>query len=550
MGFIKLLLATAVAMPLAVSLAWSDTEAQQGSGKAVSSAPRVAVKPDPSKIIVPGGYKVGVFAAGLDTPSAATVDGDGNVWVAISGPLPMQGTEPAHVKVFDKSGSLVKEIGKGTFNSVVNEISWCAENKKIYIPEHGERIWEISGVNGELKLIVKDLMMGDNRNGGITCRDGYLYFALGLPSNTGFADPDNHGWADFPRDPFWVAHPDGFPPTPHDAVCRDMVHTGLNIRSSDGRMTGALLPAGVAAKPGQVIKATVPCGGSVMRVKISDKDADGLYPHGKMEVYAMGFRNQSGVAFGPKGTRFENALAVSDNGASDLGNRRIANSPEKLFIVTEKGQDAGFPDKDGFGFVTNKRSSLQMWAGSKIERPDPQFYIGEEPYLPKMPPDNVPGHAPGVRGTPMIASNPNPNGYINPVMEWDTNNPMVGIAWSPPAFGASKETIFAAVYGTIDNGPESLVPTWPAIVQVDFLNPAGVKWHLFARNIDMGPNAYQKPENRGGLERTRDVLFSPDGKTMYVVDYGELNVDYTNPTPFYVTPKSGVIWAITHTGIK
>jgi hypothetical protein len=491
-----------------------------------------------------------VFAAGLDTPSAATVDGDGNVWVAFSGPRFTQGTEPAHVKVFDKGGDLVREIGKGTFTSVTNEISWCAENKKIYIPEQGEKIWEISGVNGELKLIVKDLMIGDHRNGGITCKDGFLYFALGLPSNTGFADPDNHGWADFPRDPFWVAHPDGFPPTPHDPVCRDMVHTGLNIRSSDGRMTGALLPAGVAATPGQIIKATVPCGGSVMRVKLADKDGDGLYPHAKMEVYAMGFRNQSGVAFGPKGTRFENALAVSDNGANDVGNRRIANSPEKLFIVTEKGQDAGFPDKDGFGFVTNKRSSPQMWTGSNIERPYPQLYIGEEPYLPKMPPYRFPVRTDGVRGTPMIASNPNPNGYINPVMEWDTNSPIDGIAWSPPAFGASKETIFAAVYGAIDNGPESLVPTWPAIIQVDFLNPAGVKWNLFARNIDMGPNAYQKPENRGGLERTIDVVFSPDGKTMYVVDYGELYVDFTMPTPFYVTPKSGVIWAITHTGSK
>ena len=71
------------------------------------------IKPDPSKIVVPNGYKVGVFAAGLDTPSAATVDGDGNVWVAISGPLFMPGTKPPHVKVFDKTGKLIKEIGKG-----------------------------------------------------------------------------------------------------------------------------------------------------------------------------------------------------------------------------------------------------------------------------------------------------------------------------------------------------------------------------------------------------------------------------------------------------
>ncbi len=55
----------------------------------------------------------------------------------------------------------------------MNEIGYCPENKKIYIPEYGEKIWEIDGVNGELKLIVKDLMIGDHQNGGITCKDGY-----------------------------------------------------------------------------------------------------------------------------------------------------------------------------------------------------------------------------------------------------------------------------------------------------------------------------------------------------------------------------------------
>jgi hypothetical protein len=45
------------------------------------------VPPDPSKVVVPKGYKVGIFKAGLSTPSAAAVDGDGNLWVAISGNL-------------------------------------------------------------------------------------------------------------------------------------------------------------------------------------------------------------------------------------------------------------------------------------------------------------------------------------------------------------------------------------------------------------------------------------------------------------------------------
>jgi len=523
----------------------------QGTADSGGWAKRIAVEPDPSKVVVPEGYEVGILVKGLNAPSSATVDADGNIWVAVSQPLlgspDFDQFEPAHVKVFDPQGNLLKEIGKGTFTTVMNEIAFCAENGKIYVPEYAEKIWEIDGIDGELKLIIKDLPIGDHRNGGVTCKDGHLYFALGLPSNTGFADPDNHGWTDIPNDPFWLAHPDGHPATPHDPVCRDIVHTGLNVKSSDGRLTGALLPVGVPATPGMTIKATVPCGGSVMRVAFDRQGADGIYAHDDMEVYAMGFRNQSGVAFGPAGSRFENALAVSDNGANDLGNRRVANGAEKIWLVTEMGQDAGFPDKEGFLFVSGKRYGHKAYTGNPIDRPYPNLYIGEEPFVPEVWPYRFQHHVEGVRGVPHIVDNPNPDGYINPILEWDTNNPIDGIAWSAGGFGADND-LFGAIYGILDTGPESLIPTWPAVLQVHFLEPTGVKWSYFARNIEMGPAAYQEEENRGGLERPNDVVFSNDGSTMYIVDYGEVFTDFEMPSPFYTVPGSGVIWTVTRKG--
>ena len=60
-------------------------------------------------------------------------------------------------------------------------------------------------------------------------------------------------------------------------------------------------------------------------------------------------------------------------------------------------------------------------------------------------------------------------------------------------------------------------------------------------------SAYQKAENRGGLERPNDVVFSNDGKTMYIVDYGEVFTDFNKPSPFYTVPKSGTVWAVTKT---
>jgi len=523
----------------------------QGTADSGGWAKRIAVEPDPSKVVVPEGYEVGILVKGLNAPSSATVDAEGNLWVAVSPPLlgspDADQFEEPHVKVFDPQGNLIKEIGKGVFTTVMNEIAFCAENGKTYVPEYAEKIWEVDGVDGEPKLIIKDLMIGDHRNGGVTCKDGYLYFALGLPSNTGFADPDNHGWTDIPNDPFWLAHPDGHPATPHDPVCRDIEHTGLNVKSSDGRLTGALLPVGVPATPGMTIKATVPCGGSVMRVAFDQQGDDGIYAHEDMEVYAMGFRNQSGVAFGPAGSRFENALAVSDNGANDLGNRRVANGAEKIWLVTEMGQDAGFPDKEGFLFVSGKRYGHKAYTGNPIDRPYPNLYVGEDPFVPEVWPYRFQHHVEGVRGVPHIVANPNPDGYINPILEWDTNNPIDGLTWSAGGFGADND-LFGAVYGILDTGPESLVPTWPAVLQIHFLDPSGIKWSYFARNVEMGPAAYQEEENRGGIERPNDVVFSNDGRTMYIVDYGEVFTDFEMPSPFYTVPGSGVIWTVTRQG--
>ena len=115
---------------------------------------------------------------------------------------------------------------------------------------------------------------------------------------------------------------------------------GQWLQDAEGNLTddpnvmsngGALLPVGVAAKPGMVIKAQVPCGGSVMRVKMTDAGPDGIYPHEKMEVYAMGFRNQSGadasmlILFAPGAPRegyFE--------GLVELGKRATKPSEEEL----------------------------------------------------------------------------------------------------------------------------------------------------------------------------------------------------------------------------
>ena len=367
----------AVSIPvLAQDGRWRNRAGPPASGRNVRRSSRTRARSS-----VPAGYKVGVFAAGLDTITSITVDKSDNVWVAISGNtfgFPPEGIDKPHVKIFDKSGKLIRDnVGLGMFKSfALNEIGYCAENGRTYVGDYSYGIWEIDGVNGTPKLIMNEVPIGDHALGGITCRDGWLYYAVGAPTNSGFSDPNIHGWTDA-VDPYWEKRtPDGVPPLPRDPPCRDIVLTGLNIRDSEGNLTGAFLPKGTPSKPGQVIKAQTPCGGAIHRAKLK---ADSSYTTDDWEVYAMGLRNSSGLAFGPKGSRFENALAVSDNGHNDKGNRRVANGAEKLFIVTEKGQDAGFPDKEGLNFVNIKRFGPDVYRGNKFDptRPNPQLNIGD-----------------------------------------------------------------------------------------------------------------------------------------------------------------------------
>jgi hypothetical protein len=65
----------------------------------------------------------------------------------------------------------------------------------------------------------------------------------------------------------------------------------------------------------------------------------------------------------------------------------------------------------------------------------------------------------------------------------------------------------------------------------------------------VGPNAYQKPDDRGGLERTNDVVFANDAEPLRR-RHGELHGDFSMPSPSFQTPKSSVIRNVTDTGAE
>ena len=237
----------------------------QGTGESGGWEKRIAVEPDPSKVVVPDGYEVGVFVKGLGAPSSATVDGDGNLWVAVAPPLlgspEKDQFEEAHVKVFDPQGKLIKEIGKGTFTSnVMNEISYCPENGKVYIPEYARRSGRSMASTASsswpsriCSSAITATAASPAATATSTSRSGCRRTPAS-PIRTTTAGPTSRTIRSGSSMTRGLRD--------HAARSRPAATSSIPVstsNSSDGRLTGAWLPVGVPAEPGMKITAKVPC---------------------------------------------------------------------------------------------------------------------------------------------------------------------------------------------------------------------------------------------------------------------------------------------------
>ena len=62
----------------------------------------------------------------------------------------------------------------------------------------------------------------------------------------------------------------------------------------------------------------------------------------------------------------------------------------------------------------------------------------------------------------------------------------------------------------------------------------------FLRNREPGPASYHP--GSGGLERPVDCKFHPDGRSLYVLDFGVTRVA---PTHVVAYARTGVLWRVT-----
>ncbi|MDX5437381.1 MAG: PQQ-dependent sugar dehydrogenase, partial [Pontibacter sp.] len=429
------------------------------------------------------GYTIEAVATGLTFPTSVAFDAQGQLYVVEAGySYGEVFLEPKLLRV--ALDGTTTTIATGQKNGPWTGVTY--HNGNFYVGEGGQmeggKILRITP-QGSITTLAENLpTMGDHHtNGPIAGPDGYLYFGLGTATNSGVVGPDNYDFGWLQR------HPDF-----HDIPCRDIVLKGQNYTSEiplvpGTQTTGAYSPYGTATTAGEVIKGSIPCTGAVMRISPEG---------GQPELVAWGFRNPYGLAFSPGGQ-----LYISENGFDVRGSRPVWGTGDYLYLV-EPGTWYGWPDYAG-GLAFD---------GHKFDPPGtkaPQPVLAQHPNTPPKP-----AAALGVHSSS--------NG-----LDFSRSN----------SFGYMGE-VFVAQFGDMaPNVGKVLAPVGYKIVRVN-VETGTVTDFAANKGKQVAPASKLKT---GGLERPVSVKFSPDGQSLYVVDFGVMEMDSKGANP---QQDTGVIWKI------
>jgi glucose/arabinose dehydrogenase len=513
-------------------------------------------------IIVPGGFKVSVFKAGLNAPTGIAFVGNQKrfeVYVLESGHgLPSQcndETNPAlggvfapnnpftpDILVFDQHGNLLRTIAKPTAGGdglqphgpaidIAFEHGFAGgrlfatdSNQAIRTPgaqNNSSRIATVDPQSGHVTPFIIGLPTGDHPTEQLAFKDNWIYWSQGSTTNSGVVGRDNGGGAN-----------------QHDVPCEDIVLSTNLFDSGGGVMSSGYSLFGVP-RPG----ATVPafegrtdhaCDGAILRARLNSHN-----PTATIEPVAWGFRNPYGLTWAPEDHPLKGHLFVTENGEDERGARPANNAPDRLHVISPSADGTpgyyGWPDR--FGFLDSTQAVFNPVGGPADD--NPAAVVGKPvEHVLAFPPHHKPVQAPLALEPADVA--------------------VVGADFVPHAFvggpvrrGAalvSREGDFGFSKG--NGSPEE----GHDVQLVNFSrpdDPLQVELSLFAHNTTFD-QAFTDPGVRG-INRPTNLRFGPDA-CAYLVDYGAVrDFGQSDPAtaftaiadaPLVQIPGTGVIWKI------
>lgn len=547
-------------------------------------------------IIVPPGYKVEVFAKGLNFPTDVAFRGNSNrfeVFVTEAGtslpgfcnaaegyPTPdAENPFLPQVRVLDASGHTLRVLGRSPTVAQRESPAFLHaptigitfqqefEGGRMFVtdslqgvrgaqgPKNSSRVLDVNPQTGVVKELITGLPTGDHPTEQITVKDGWLYWSQGSVTNSGVVGHDNGGRVGGDADL----------DTQHEIPCQDVVLSGNNSDSGDGHHTGGWLPHGVPGTAGQVVKAFSGatqkgmCSGAILRAHLKN-------PQGTVEPVSWGYRNPFGLRFAPHDHPLKGALLITENGEDERGARPTNQAPDRL-QVTRGGLDFhGWPDR--FGFLNSTQAMFTPIGG---------------------PADDCAACAMDKPVLPLMLFPPQPP--VAPLALEPTDVAAVGLDFVPKRFSGGgnpgdkvdKGDALVTREGDFGFSPRNGTPIEGHDIERVSWTDGGISLERFAFNcrhadqqtLTDGRRLCAQPAEQAfidlisGINRPVDGKFGPDG-AFYLVDFGAVrdfgrSTEDERPNPATVTtpgnskfidpanlplvqiPGTGVIWKISRT---
>ncbi|QOR64734.1 hypothetical protein IM538_12775 [Cytobacillus suaedae] len=452
---------------------------------------------NPDDVWVPEGYKVEVVAAGLSFPTGMGFADDGSLYILEGGSTwPTRPALPPRILRMNPEG----DVEVFAIETLGGPRGISYRDGYIYVSCKGGYLARVVRYNVETRerevLIEKIPSGGWHEPGGPVFgpHDGLMYFANGSVSQNGICLP-----AGFTVD--LAKHPHA-----HDVPGEDIVLTGHNVTSRNPLMpypvlteTGAFKPFGTPAQKGEKVKGELWCSTGLWRSKPDGSES---------ELLAWGLRNPYGLAFSEDGE-----LYASDNCLEEKGERAIAGDPDRIWHIKNAKTPHGSVKKpDWYGFPDIRADGVPVWD----ERCKPEKGKAAEQLI-----ENPPEWA----GPPAYLEKPHSAMTKMDFCRSDT-------------FGHRGE-LFVTEWGTyapLNSPHQKDLNNGFQLVRVDVSKGTS---EVFMRNKEPGAASYHQA---GGVERPVDCKFHPDGKSLYVLDFG-----YSPVTKGYIKAyaHTGVLWKVT-----
>ena len=567
-----ILFAASFAMPTAASA--------MTVGNPLCPGEEVLFNPDNGQdIVVPEGFKVSVFASGLNFPTGIAFRGDAHrfeVYVLESGVFPTSRCNDgvawqtkglpgnpftSDIRVFDQNAKLLRTLGKppdattdtpGAFGPgqvVDTAFEHGFAGGRLFATDNeanGGRIVTVDPTTGKVVPLITGLPAGPT--GQLAFHGDWIYWGAGATTNNGVVDSDG-----------------GQPEIP----CQDITLSQNVFDSGGGILTSGYAPFGHTNKGGTVpalfngttgkVRQGV-CNGAVLRAPLHDLNA--------IEPFSWGYRNGYALRFAPSDNPLAGSPLVGENAAEEVGSRPSNNAPDALHLA--KQNPDGTPDYHGWpdrlGFLPSNQAVFNP-VGSPFDALC-VFDASNPPSnctpasLKRILTENVP-----IRD---VLAFP-PQQIASPLAIEAADSSFTAIDFAPNSFGRGPVQPGAALY-TLEgdfgfNAANATAPAPEAGHEVKLMNfgpqlgdshdderggrkPLVLNFQRFAYNT-----TFEQAFVSGiaGFNRPTNVRFGPDGCS-YVADYGAIR-DFGRSDPdtgvkipadaaLVQIPGTGVIWKI------